>query len=1076
MKRKLQVSLVVVAGLLLAAVTASAQTTTSGAVQGLVTDKATGAAVPGATVVATGPALQGQQAEITDSSGFYFLANLPPGTYQVTVYYAEARFSRTNVLVRLGSVSKINIAIDTQAGKGEVIEIRGRAPIIDQGSTKTGVTITQDYTNNVPTGRTFGEVMGSVAGAEADLYGISFSGSSSLENTYVVEGINTTDPAFGEQSSNLPNEFVRETEVISGGYAAEYGRSTGGVVSVLTKTGSNEFHGSVFTYYTPGALVAAEKPTPRAGSAIDSLSELSYRWDVGAEVGGPIVKDKVWFHAGINPSLYGYNQYRLIKTQVDEDQNGLPDVDENGFTILRELDRYKQTRSGQTYYFTGKLTGAVSPEHQGNLAVWGNPSERNSWADPSGVKSASGVDIQSGAVDVAGKWTSKFNDNKTQVDAVLGYHWNRNRQLPNQADGNDPRIVYYPAYPLDDYANYENAEFNGVPDECHDDVAGDPYPNIVNCPVRYYDILGYGYRAKDVTGRTAGSLSLTQRLKAAGHHAIKAGVDAELQTYDHLSDFTGGTRYRELGYDFWRIDQFYTVSNEAGSVPCGDVDLNGDGVPDANCAFRPDGLTAETQTRNLGAYLQDSWSILPNLTLNAGLRWEQQTLYTGKHLQGQISPLTGEPIPKVAFDLKNMFAPRLGVIYDWTKEGRSKVFAHWGRFYESIPMDINFRSFGGEVYYISYADGPGAGGPCDPDPTDPLGSCNPQTDAWYQTFSGSGDTLFTPGLKAQYLDEYGLGTEYEVMEDLKVGIRYQHRELGRVIEDVSTDGGSTYVIANPGEIEQSDIDKVWEEAAAARAAGNDGEAAQLEYEAYNYEAVAFYDKGNRRYDAVELSSEKRFTRDLMVKASYTYSQLKGNFPGLFSPETTQEDPNITSMFDMMELMPNRYGYLPADRPHSFKLDGYYRLMAGNIGQFTFGARARAISGMPQSYTGTHKWYGDGEVYVLPRASGGRLPFTTRFDGHVAYGHDLGHGRTVEAFVDVFNLFNQQPEVTRDVLYTTDFVNAIVGGDQTDLQHLKVVDSGSYLTTATLVEKNPNYNNARSRQAPLSFRFGARLTF
>ncbi len=1072
MKRKFQVSLVVVAGLLMAAVTASAQTTTTGAVRGIVTDKATGDAVAGATVIATGPALQGQQAEITDSAGFYFLANLPPGAYQVTVYYAEAKFTRTNVPVQLGKVAKVNIGIDTQAGKGEVIEIKGRAPIIDQGSTKTGVTITQDYTNNIPTGRTFGAVMGSVAGAGDDLYGISFSGSSSLENTYVVEGINTTDPAYGEQSSNLPNEFVRETEIISGGYAAEYGRSTGGVVSVLTKTGGNEFHGSVFTYFTPGALVADEEATPRAGSAIDSVSELSYQWDIGAELGGPIVKDKLWFHAGINPSFYSYDQHRLIKTQVDRNNDGMPDVDENGFTILEEVDRYTQSRSSQTYYFTGKITGAVSPDHQGNLSVWGNPQNRNAWADPSGVKSASGVDIQSGAVDVAGKWTSKFNDNKTQVDAVVGYHWNRYRQLPNQDLGNADQVFYYGPYPLEQFADYENADFNGVPQECLDDVASDPYPGITNCPVQYYDVRGYGFREKNITSRTAGNVSVTQRVKAAGHHSFKAGIDVELQTYDHLSDFTGGSRYRELTSGLWRIDQWYTVSDTG--LPCG-VDLNGDGEGDAMCAYQPHGISAETNTRNLGAYLQDSWSILPNLTLNAGLRWEQQTLYTGKHLQGEISPLTGEPIPKVAFDLKNMFAPRLGVIYDWTKEGRSKVFAHWGRFYESMPMDINFRAFGGEVYYISYAYPPAYGGTCDPDPNNLMGTCNPNN-AEIQFFSGSGDTLYTPGLKAQYLDEWGLGTEYEVMEDLKLGLRYQHRALGRIIEDISTDAGNTYVIANPGEIDQADIDDVWQQAADARAAGDDARADQLEFYAYNFEAVAFYDKGNRRYDAVEASAEKRFTRDLMVKASYTYSKLKGNFPGLFSPETGQEDPNLTSMFDMMELMANRYGDLSADRPHSFKLDGYYRLRAGNIGQFTFGARARATSGVPQNYTGAHKWYGPGEVYILPRGSGGRLPFTTRFDGHIAYGRDLGGGRTVEAFVDIFNLFNQQPEVTRDVQYTFDSVNAIVGGDQEDLRHLKVVDYDTELTLPDLAGLNPNYNNASSRQAPMSIRFGARLFF
>ena len=100
-------------------------------------------------------------------------------------------------------------------------------------------------------------MLGAAAGSQDDLYGVSFGGSTSAENIYIIEGINTTDPAYGLQSTNLPNEFIQETELITGGYNAEYGRSTGGVVNVLTKSGGNEFHGTVFTYFTPGALEAA---------------------------------------------------------------------------------------------------------------------------------------------------------------------------------------------------------------------------------------------------------------------------------------------------------------------------------------------------------------------------------------------------------------------------------------------------------------------------------------------------------------------------------------------------------------------------------------------------------------------------------------------------------------------------------------------------------------------------------------------------------------------------------------------------------------------------------------------------
>jgi outer membrane receptor for ferrienterochelin and colicin len=132
---------------------------------------------------------------------------------------------------------------------------------------------------------------------------VSFSGATSVESSYVVEGINTTDTAFGGQSTNLPNEFIEETEVIAGGYSAEFGRSTGGVINVVTKQGGNKFRGSVFGYFTPGQLVSDAVPVLSAGTAIGQELNLNYQADMGFELGGPIIKDKLWFHVGYNPSF-----------------------------------------------------------------------------------------------------------------------------------------------------------------------------------------------------------------------------------------------------------------------------------------------------------------------------------------------------------------------------------------------------------------------------------------------------------------------------------------------------------------------------------------------------------------------------------------------------------------------------------------------------------------------------------------------------------------------------------------------------------------------------------------------------
>jgi outer membrane receptor protein involved in Fe transport len=1073
---KRQASILAVAGLLLGASgIAEAQDSTTGAVRGQIRDQANGEAVIGATVVASGPALQGTQATITDETGQYTIANLPPGTYQIVIYYADAQFSRTNVLIQLGKVAKVNIGINTQAAAGETIVIEGRAPLIDQQSTKIGTTINRDITDNIPSGRTFGAVLGAAGGSQDDTYGTSVGGSTSVENTYIVEGVNTTDPGFGLLSTNLPNEFIQETEVITGGYNAEYGRSTGGVINVITKSGSNEFHGSVFGYWTPGAMVASEKAIPRAGSAIDREDNIKNQFDFGAEVGGPIIRDRLWFHVGINPSFRTNENTRIIKQQIDENGDGNPDLDENGFTILEELDRNTLDESSRTVFYSAKLTGAVTPNHQGSISLTGSPGHEDDYCPGTGPgevctvigeRSATNEVIDRNVLDTSVKWTSKFFDNKTQVDAVVGYHGDKIDVQPGLEAGNDNLIRYETERPLDFFAAQE-MEYGGVPDECVDGGPGDQYPEIINCPVPLYRVGGLGFVEDTKATRLSGLLSVTQRVQALGHHVIKAGVDVEEQRFDDSRYYTGSAWYRERAAGNWNVRRFYTP-NDDGAIPCG-ADFTGDGIPDASCAEIPEGdqLQADTQTRNYGAYLQDSWSILPNLTFNAGLRWEQQTLYAADDIAGQISPTTGERIPEKAFSLENMLAPRLGIVYDWTQEGRSKIYGHYGRFYESIPMDINVRAYGGEVIAINNL----ASTACDP--VDPLATCNEDMGAdtfLGQSLSGSGDTQVASGLNAQYLDEIVLGSEYEVLPDLKVGASYIRRDLGRVIEDVSTDGGTTYIVANPGEADNGAIADMRAEAAGLMES-DPLRAAFLNYTADRFETVTVFDTPKRTYNAIQLTAERRFTRSFYMSAAYTYSQLRGNYPGLFSPETGQLDPNLTSMYDLPELMANRYGDLAHDRPHLVKLDGFYRLaLDPSVGFFTFGASARAQSGEPANTLGAHPAYGLGESYILSRGSGDRLGLTTRFDTHIAYGRNLTDGTKLEAFVDIFNLFNQQPETDIDENYTYSDINPIVGGDTTDLEHAKVTNANQ------APDLNANYGNTRLRQAPLSARFGVRLIF
>ena len=296
---------------------ALAQSATAGAVQGVVSEKASGQVMAGVTVVATSPALQGTQSALSDVNGFYKITNLPPGVYVVTFYYASITVKRTSISVSANHTTPVFAKLDTAQAAGEVIEVKG-TPTIDTTSTNQGITLGQDYTRNIPIpGRTFEDALGAAAGSSGDDLGVSFSGSTSLENTYVIDGLNTTGLTFGNVGSPIINEFIEEIEIITGGYQAEWGRATGGVVNVVTKSGSNEFHGSVFTKLTSDYIAKDPERTPSDITSIDARSTLNYNANLGLELGGPIIKDKLWFYVGFSPTFVNNRIERFTKRRTD---------------------------------------------------------------------------------------------------------------------------------------------------------------------------------------------------------------------------------------------------------------------------------------------------------------------------------------------------------------------------------------------------------------------------------------------------------------------------------------------------------------------------------------------------------------------------------------------------------------------------------------------------------------------------------------------------------------------------------------------------------------------------------------
>jgi outer membrane receptor protein involved in Fe transport len=1095
-----------------------AQNATTGAVRGIVKDSNTGEALVGVTVVATSPSLQGTQSAITDENGLYLITTLPPGVYQISFFYADATVNSTGVAVSANGTTTNNQKINPDAGTKTVINVKARASLVDVTSNNQGIKITSEILQKLPVrGRSFEAAALQAAGTRGDgtAGGVSVSGSSSLENHYVVDGVPTGSLALGTQGSPVVNDFLEEIEIVTGGYNAEYGRSTGGVISAVTKSGTNELKGTVFAYLQPGALVGTRDRNPSQVSPIDVVNNTGFNYDVGFEVGGPIIKDKLWYFAGFAPRFVRRDITRNINRRTDC-RITLPDgklsgcvtndpsyrdtkEDKDPLTGLLLTDRvFSETRyqTAQSYGFVGKLNYAYSANQQGQVSVNGSPA-RGSDVNAFGASSVQ-QDRSSLQTDVSAKWTSKFNNNKTEVEALFGWH-----REDGESHAQDPAFADTPLERLSDgsLAKWADlgAENPAVKSACADNVPGDPYPTITNCRVTSqsaYFIGGPGSFGRDLAERKTGKLSLVQRVKALGSHEFKAGLDAELNNLTSSRLTSGGVFFRNtVGRGQVRVSRFVQLADDSTTDPRFDTtcsvdnpDFTGAATESPTIAKKCDilggtpgspGTEVNSETVNWAAYLRDSWQVRPNFTLNLGLRYEEQRLRHAQNLQFTKDPITGQQLGKNAMTLTGMLAPRIGFTYDWTKEGKSKIFANWGRYYESIPLQINKRSFGGEVsfdqtYLYSQCRG-------QPDPQTDIKygiNCvtNNPTKPQVEQYIGAAGVLVAPNIKAQYLDETLIGAEYELIENLKLGIAYSYRTLGRVIEDVSTDNANTYIIANPGDIADSDLANLEKKIAATDDAL---EKKRLQKQYNLFKGIKVFDTPRREYHSIVLTAVRRFSKELYMQASYTYSQNRGNYPGLGSANNGQLDPNISSQYDLVELLANRNGVLEQDTPHNGKVNGFYTFDMNKAGELTLGLTAQFASGTPYNALGAHYLYGEFESFLLPRGSIGRSAMDYRVDAQLSYTKALPRGMKFQIFVQAFNLFDNQNEAGIDDAYANNpgdnAANPIVGGQYTDLIWAKTVGNAGNELSAPL-QRNTNFGKPAARYAPISGLFGAKLFF
>ena len=258
-------------------------------------------------VIAVGPSLQGDRRTLSDARGRFVLPSLPSGSYVVAIRrigYGPVRFQ--DVPVRLGSTTSLgDIHLEGQAVEVAEVVVSGARPVIDPVSPATGATLDSSQFLSLPSGRDFRALIPFVPQANASSYadpnpyvgdGVNIGGSTGLENAFYVDGMNVT--VFNGTSIDLPFNFVREIQVATGGYEAEYGRALSGVINVVTPSGSNEFHGQVLGFFTADELRTASRVGVGAADRVNFS-----QYDVGLSLSGPIQRDRLWYSVAYNPTF-----------------------------------------------------------------------------------------------------------------------------------------------------------------------------------------------------------------------------------------------------------------------------------------------------------------------------------------------------------------------------------------------------------------------------------------------------------------------------------------------------------------------------------------------------------------------------------------------------------------------------------------------------------------------------------------------------------------------------------------------------------------------------------------------------
>jgi len=1037
---------------------AAQESATRGNIGGTVVDSI-GAVVPGAKVTLSGPT--GTQTQQSNQEGNFLFRTLIPGTYSVKVEkenFKSAAASDVQVVINRTTALRMTL----QAGAtSETVEVTASSVAVDTTSTAIGTNLTDSFYSSVPIPRgvagLFYPAVGVVSGGGTGNSNPSISGGSGLENQYIADGVNITDPAFGglgvftrlqgSVGTGINLSFIKEVQVKTGGFEPQYGQSTGGIVQIVTKSGSNAFHGAIAGYAAPRELEMTRKQRDDVRFRNIGRNKGLTNYDASFELGGyvPGFKNNLFFFGAFNPS-YTRNFVSAPERSTDTSltQNGL-------FVLTGGKDISLKTNA---YNYAGKLTLKLNDRNTVEGSVFGDPSHTGQGPNTTSLVIANTSGYS--------KWEYGTRNIVARYTGALTNTWLVNASFTH--NNND-----FTETPLQDVFQVQDLTQAG------------------NSPI----LNGFGFLENHKSTSKTWTIDTSKVVNAFGEHTFSIGFNQQLPDYNNVKSRSGG---------FYAVPTLNATGGDPGyGCAAGDpaCPLGGQANAqfqllnaDAACTLCPlytnpnTGVTSNvylttvrgefgpsvtpTTGNYMAAYANDSWNINKYVNVNLGLRWEQY------HMEGAL----------IKYTFTDNWSPRLGLVVDPWGDRKSKIYANFGRYAYQTPLDAAIRSLSGEDDLLSMDFAPVVNGP---------GSVTPVLDAAHLLNNATGGvaedpsisaqvsaadaTGFAPHTRLQYQDEYIVGFERELKSGFVFSTRYIDRRLRRMMEDVAglspeafvSGIGQNYLIANPGrstDLFQNEVSNLYPAGGAIPAACQGGlnpntgapitrrrdpirDALGNVPSGFAGQAVCFSFLGNvtnafgqlvpqyggafgadgkadgfpdpvRNYQAVEIELNKSFSKGFMLKTNYRIARNQGNYEGAFRNDNGQTDPNISSMFDFTEGRFNflgdqfRVGALPTDRRHVVNGFFSYTFPGGRAKNLTLGTGIRVQSGTPISALGNHPAYRNaGEVPFGGRGVLGRTPTTGEVDLHTDYPWSITENTKLRFGADLFNITNSKPILTVD---------------------------------------------------------------